>query len=363
MTADTLGGVLHYAEQLARGLVGRGVEVFLATMGAPLRPGQRRALEALGPRMHVLETQYALEWMADPWSDVDRAGEWLLALAADIRPDVVHLNGYSHAALSFRCPTVVVAHSCVLSWWRAVHDCKAPSEYDVYRGRVKQGLMCAGGIVAPSRAMARALVELHGVAADVLVIHNGRDARAHAAQAKHPFVLSLGRVWDEAKNMAALDDAASELTWPVRIAGATDFGRPVSFRHAEYLGSLDGAAVSDLLAHAAIYAHPARYEPFGLSILEAALSACALVLGDIPSLRELWGDAACYVDPRDHRALGKALRDLIADDPRRVDLGRRAQLRALRYSAERMTSRYVHLYEQLLGRRHTSDPVEAAPCG
>ena len=33
---------------------------------------------------------------------------------------------------------------------------------------------------------------------------------------------------------------------------------------------------------------PARYEPFGLSILEAALSGCALVLGDLPSLRELW---------------------------------------------------------------------------
>ena len=43
---------------------------------------------------------------------------------------------------------------------------------------------------------------------------------------------------------------------------------------------------------AAIFARPARYEPFGLAILEAAQAGCALVLGDIPSLRELWADAA-----------------------------------------------------------------------
>ncbi len=38
---------------------------------------------------------------------------------------------------------------------------------------------------------------------------------------------------------------------------------------------------------------PARYEPFGLSVLEAALSGCALVLGDIPSLRESGATRPC----------------------------------------------------------------------
>jgi glycogen(starch) synthase len=51
---------------------------------------------------------------------------------------------------------------------------------------------------------------------------------------------------------------------------------------------------------------PARYEPFGLSVLEAALSGCALVLGDIASLREVWGGAACYVRPGDSRAAPRA---------------------------------------------------------
>ena len=63
------------------------------------------------------------------------------------------------------------------------------------------------------------------------------------------------------------------------------------------LGRLSAGELADWYARAAIYALPARYEPFGLSALEAALSGCALVLGDIPSLREIWGDAALFVPP------------------------------------------------------------------
>ena len=61
----------------------------------------------------------------------------------------------------------------------------------------------------------------------------------------------------------------------------------------------------------AIYASPARYEPFGLGVLEAALSSCALVLGDSPTLREPWSDAALFVPPDDHDALLTALADVV----------------------------------------------------
>ena len=33
------------------------------------------------------------------------------------------------------------------------------------------------------------------------------------------FVLTAGRLWDEAKNVAALADVAPTLTWPVYLAG------------------------------------------------------------------------------------------------------------------------------------------------
>ncbi len=76
---------------------------------------------------------------------------------------------------------------------------------------------------------------------------------------------------------------------------------------------------------ASIYAMPARYEPFGLSILEAGLSGCALVLGDIPSLREHWDGAAAFVAPDDREALRSAIEGLIDSPARRAELGRRAR--------------------------------------
>jgi glycosyltransferase involved in cell wall biosynthesis len=111
---------------------------------------------------------------------------------------------------------------------------------------------------------------------------------------------------------------------------------------------LGAEELRDLLGRAAIFAEPARYEPFGLAALEAGLSGCALVLGDLASLREVWADAAIYVDPFDDEQLRRALQTLAQQSEQREQLGRSARRRALSYSRERMTSAYLDLYEQLI---------------
>jgi hypothetical protein len=120
MTADTVGGVWSHALELAAGLGRRGVQVALATMGAPPSDLQRAQVAAL-PTVTLHESSYRLEWMADPWRDVRAAGDWLLRLERQLQPDLVHLNQFAFGALPFVAPTVLVAHSCVLSWWRAVY--------------------------------------------------------------------------------------------------------------------------------------------------------------------------------------------------------------------------------------------------
>ena len=101
---------------------------------------------------------------------------------------------------------------------------------------------------------------------------------------------------------------------------------------------------------AAIYALPARYEPFGLSVLEAALSGCALVLGDIPSLRESWADVALFVDPEDSLALSATINHLIEDAYLRKRLGVAARLRAQSFTQERMAEEYLSAYRAVAGR-------------
>ena len=329
LTTDCVGGVWPYATDLAIALAARGLRVHLASMGAPLQAHQREMLEGC-ERIELHESGFALEWMPDPWREVDEAGEWLLALEARLRPDLVHLNQFAFGALPFRAPKLVVGHSCVLSWWRAVHGGDAPAEWETYRQRVRAGLQGADLVAAPTAAMLASLTENYGVCG--LVLPNGRDPAGFRPAARQPFVFAAGRVWGEAENLSAVRGGAPHLEWAVHVAGSDEAG-VVGVRS---LGVLSTRDVARQMAQASIYALPARYEPFGLSALEAGLAGCALVLGDIASLREVWGDAAAYVPPDDHEALRATLHRLIADPEERERLAGAARLRALAFSPEAM---------------------------
>jgi glycosyltransferase involved in cell wall biosynthesis len=358
MTADTVGGVFSYAIELASALAESGVQIALATMGGPLSPGQQRAALAV-PGLSLFASDYQLEWMDDPWDDVARAGEWLLDLERKLRPDLVHLASYAHAAQGFKAPAVVVAHSCVLSWWDAVFNEAAPLRYDRYRREVRRGLDAAAAVIAPTRAMRSALVAHHGPVPRALVIPHAVDPRRARPAEKEAMIFTLGRLWDPAKNLAALGAIAERLPWPVRAAGSAVHpdGRTRAIPGVDALGVLPPREAASWLGRAAIYAHPALYEPFGLAVAEAALAACALVLADLPSLREVWGDdRALYVDPRDPEALEHALRFLIRRPGIRAELGQRARARALDRTPAAMAQAHLDAYEAAL-----RGPARAAP--
>jgi glycosyltransferase involved in cell wall biosynthesis len=106
-----------------------------------------------------------------------------------------------------------------------------------------------------------------------------------------------------------------------------------------------------LYSKAPIYAATARYDPVGLSVIEAALSRCALVVNDIPSFRESWGDAAIYFQTNDGAELSDALRTVSSDRELCRGFGNRAYQRAReRFTAARMTSSYLELYRSLSTR-------------
>jgi glycosyltransferase involved in cell wall biosynthesis len=73
-----------------------------------------------------------------------------------------------------------------------------------------------------------------------------------------------------------------------------------------------------------------------------------LVLGDIPSLREIWRDAALFVSPDNPAALSDTLNRVIGDGDLRRLMSMRARKRAGFFSVERMTRGYVDLYRRVL---------------
>jgi len=252
--------------------------------------------------------------MDDPWGDVQESGRWVLELERAFEPDVIHLNSYGHGTLRFRAPVALTAHSCVVSWWAAVKGEPVPARWNRYRQEVENALKAVDCVIAPSRAMLRMLEENYGPdLPPTRAVPNGRRALQFHPSHKEKLVLGAGRLWDEGKNIAALAHAAERLPWPVYVAGASQNpgGKTTGLGACHALGPLSSAALAAWYGKAAIFAHPARYEPFGLCVLEAALSGCALVLGDIESLREIWGDGALYVPPDDREWLETSIRELI----------------------------------------------------
>jgi glycosyltransferase involved in cell wall biosynthesis len=356
MTVDAAGGVWDYSLQLSQALAPHGTEVVLASMGSPPSAQQRAGLAKLG-NVRLCESAYKLEWMNDAWRDVDAAGSWLLELESDVRPAIIHMNGYCHANLPWRAPSLVVGHSCVYSWYTAVRQETPPAQWQEYRRRVGAGLRAATLVTAPSETMLAALQLYYGCFNTVGAVYNGRAEMDYRPGNKQAIIFTAGRLWDEAKNIAMLARLASHVPWPIYAAGecTSPEGPKTPFEDLILLGQLAKPELAKWMSRAAIFALPARYEPFGLAALEAGLAGCVLVLGDIPSLREIWRDAALFVPPDDARKVSATVSRVIADEHLRRAMSRRARKRALALSVERMARGYTDLYRRLL-----SSAVECA---
>jgi glycosyltransferase involved in cell wall biosynthesis len=262
-------------------------------------------------------------------------------------PDIVHLNTLSYGEVDFRAPVVQTIHSCVSSWWAEVKRAPLPAEWQQYRDHVEISLQGATILTAPSQTALLDVWKHYSVdPPDARSIYNGIDGTSFNSVEKESCILAAGRLWDEAKNLTTLAKIAPDLAWPVYMAGnrMSPGGALNTFATCRLLGELSREELRSWYARAAIYVLPARYEPFGLSILEAALSGCALVLGDIPSLREIWADAATFVTPDDTESLRRAIQQLITHEAQRKQMAQRARHRAGQFSIRRMTNDYLDVY-------------------
>lgn len=358
ITADTVGGVWTYTRELACGLVDQGHRVTLVSFGR--MPDSSQVSWMTGRRVDYYPTAFPLEWMTDPALGVAESMSYLERIIRETRPDVLHLSQFCYGAIDCPVPKVLVAHSDVLTWWTSVHGEAPPYSPWMawYRRTVSRGLRGADLVITPSRWMQKALQEHYELPVRCAVIYNSRTASQFRTEPKKQIcVLSVGRIWDEAKQIRLL--LARKHRVLVRIAGSSqhpdpsqrsshigDFGSCV-----EFCGEKSESELQALYAGSAAYAATSRYEPFGLALLEAALSKCALILNDIPVFRELWGDTAFYFNRNDADSLADAVSLVCEDVSLREEFGELAFERARsRFNPQRMIQEYEQAYESLVGK-------------
>jgi glycosyltransferase involved in cell wall biosynthesis len=361
VTADTMSGAWTYSRELVTGLVTRGVRVTLVSFGEIPLPEQTAWMDHL----HGLEyrpTAFRLEWMQEAEQDLAESSAFLTALVQELRPDVLHLNQFCYGNLEVDTPRVIMAHGDLLSWNEAVRDGASPSKRSSkwYHETVMRGIEGADAVVAPSSWMLDQVRSCYLSPRRGLVIYPGRNPIFfNPYVSKDDCVLAVGRLVDAGKQVSLLTQhvhpvpvciVGAEHTVPVpRVPIRADVKIATDETSVAIRGPQTEAQLRVLYSRAAIYAATARYEPLGMTALEAAFSRCAIVANDIPCFREIWGDAALYFRTNDAASLAENIRKLNEDRPMRRAYAELAYARAReRFTTKRMIEQYLQLYRSLV---------------
>lgn len=364
VTADSLSGSWTYTRELVTGLVTRGVRVTLVSFGEIPLPEQTSWMDHL----HGLEyrpTAFRLEWMQEAEEDLPESSAYLAALVRELRPDILHFNQFCYGNLAVDVPRVVMAHGDLITWTQAVQNRAPRPERSLawYRNTVLRGLDAADAVVAPSAWMLDRVTACYGRPQRAEVIHPGRNPIFfNPYVSKDDCVLAVGRLVDAGKQVFLLTQqphsipvciVGAEQTVPVpRIPIRADVKLATDQTSVAIRGPQTEAQLRALFSRAAIYAATSRYEPLGMPALEAAFSRCAIVANDIPSFREIWGDAALYFRTNDAASLAESIRQLNEDRPMRRAYAELAYSRAReRFTTKRMIDQFLQLYRSLVSAR------------
>jgi glycosyltransferase involved in cell wall biosynthesis len=364
VTADSLSGSWTYARELVTGLVTRGVRVTLVSFGEIPLPHQTSWMDHL----HGLDyrpTGFRLEWMQEAEDDLSESSAFLVSLVRELRPDVLHFNQFCYGNLPVDVPRVVMANGDLITWRQAVHDRPPQPALSLswYRKIVQNGLMGADAVVAPSAWMLDRITASYGHPQRAEVIYPGRNPIFfNPYVSKDDCVLSVGRLVDASKQVFLLTQQPHPL--PVCIVGAeqtiampripirADVKIATEQTTVAIRGPQTDAQLRALYSRASIYAATSRYEPLGMPALEAAFSRCAIVANDIPSFREVWGDAVLYFRTNDSASLAENIRLLNEDRAMRRAYAELAYSRAReRFTTKRMIDQCLQLYRSLIGQR------------
>lgn len=356
MTTDTIGGVWTFTKELSTELLSHGCAVALVSFGRMPSVTQRKWVadqaERWGSNFYFAASDAPLEWMDDNSGALPKGAPVLSRVAESFEAELLLSSQYCFGALECDLARILIAHSDVLSWAVSCRgrELERSVWLDNYCRLVADGLGCADAVVAPTRWMLEALASHFSLPTDARVIKNGRSIEPSVTGTHRKCQgVSVGRLWDEGKNLKVLSEI--RLPIPIVVAGET-YHESAHFSltggDLRLLGPLAEDEVLALFRSSSIYICTSQYEPFGYAPLEAALCGCAVVANDLPSLREVWGDAALYF--ADPERLSGLLADLTRDRNLLMVARKKARARARDLSRKSMGREYLKMCEGLLHR-------------
>ena len=273
---------------------------------------------------------------------------------------------YVPVFLPKRIKTGAIIHDCV---FRICPETLSLSEKLFYRLLFPLSLRRLDHIFTISKSSERDIRRFYRVGdTPIHVIPNGIDLERYSPavrRGKDRFVLFVGTIQPRKNLLNLLKGFAS-------ICGRTDarlvvVGAPgwknsqiASYVHSlpeavrsriEFKGYVGADELVELYRQAALFASPSLHEGFGLILLEAMASGAPVLTSDVGAVKEYFGSAVSFTDPRSPERIGESLLGLLDDPAAAKKLSRKGLALSRAFSVERMSAGYKRIFDEIAGGR------------
>jgi len=264
---------------------------------------------------------------------------------------------------------------------------KAPECYStatILRNKVAYQLMAkkADKIIAVSDSIKKDLEEIFGAGEKTQVIHCGLDKRFFAELeagdekileklgVDKKYILFLGTI-EPSKNITRLLQAFAEFknksinskgennakfAYQLLLVGKNGWLAKEYWQIAKdlkidkdivFAGYIIGDELLPILKKAEFLVLPSLYEGFGMTVLESFAAGLPVIASDISSIKEVAGDAARLVNPRDVAGIAEAMLDFSSNSELKNELTQKGLARAKDFDWEKVARETLEVYNEV----------------
>ncbi len=302
----------------------------------------------------------------------------LPAVLTRLKPDLVHFPHFN-IPLLYPGRFVVTIHDVTISEFKSTSSSKlAPPIYFLkhvaYKATINQAVKRAKKIFVPSNFTKKKICKAFSLPAEKVVATyeaadevfvQGKDKKVSPGRKKEllakygikePFIIYVGRAAPH-KNVRVILEALGLLKRKINFVHAVAIDTFVERlkKQAKELG-VDNKYIAagyvfnedlvELLKLAECFVFPSLSEGFGLPGLEAMAVGCPVVCSSIPVLKEVYGDAAAYFDPKNPKDVARSIESVVESNDVKQNLREKGFKQVKKYSWEKLAKETLKGYEQ-----------------
>ena len=115
-----------------------------------------------------------------------------------------------------------------------------------------------------------------------------------------------------------------------------------------YLGYVTDEELAQVYNLATLFIYPTLYEGFGIPPLEAMACGTAVIASNVASLPEACGNAAVYIDPKNHHDIAEKITDLLGNHKKRDLLVKKGFDHSKHFNWDKAANEHMDIFKKVM---------------